>query len=148
MFISGRVRPLSSRVRTRAPCLRPDSWLVEVYCKASSYPLKRDYSWEFFSLHRLTKGFTKWCSCKALTREGGIVCVWWKQKIRLLTFTSQCFWWQKQSVCCCCSNHLKLLPTPTIFETGNYVDAPQMSWEGGVHIHKKHVTVNLYSFYV
>ena len=41
------------------------------------------------SLRRLTKGFTKFP--KGFTREGGIVRVWWKQKIRLLTFTLRCF---------------------------------------------------------
>lgn len=64
-------------------------------------------------------------------------------------------------VCCSCSHLLKLLPTPTIIETGNYVDAPQMQMLGGGRtfylaqeasaftiITKQHVTVNLYSFHV
>lgn len=57
VFVSGRVSLWSSRVTTRAQCFQSDSWLVEVYCKASSHPLKRDYSSEgFFLSTDLPKG--------------------------------------------------------------------------------------------
>lgn len=123
VFVSGRVRLWTSRVRTRAQCFQPGSWLVEVYCKASSYPLKRDYSPEFFFSPRTYQRVYRVEFPQGFTREGGIERVWWQQKIRLLTFTLHCFWWQRRSLCCSCSHHLKLIPPPTITETWNYADA-------------------------
>lgn len=67
-FVSACVRLWPSRVRTRAKCFRPDSWLVEVYRKASSYPLKRDY-WFFPLSIDLPKGFTQRTSHKALPQR-------------------------------------------------------------------------------
>lgn len=121
VFVSGRVTLWSSRVTTRAPCLRPDSWLVEVYCKAFSYPLKTDYSSEvfFFSLHRLTKGFTKWNSRKALPVRVGLCELDGSRKLDYSLLLCTVSWWQRCSLCCSCWQHLKLLLPPTITETGN-----------------------------
>lgn len=122
MFVSGRVTLWSSRVTTRALCLRPDSWLVEVYCKAFSYPLKRDYSSEgfFFSLHRLTKGFTMWNSRKALPVRVGLCELDGSRKLDYSLLLCTVSWWQRCCLCCSCWQHLKLLLPPTIAETGSH----------------------------